>query len=107
MLFIEPTITDPRLQAKHTRLATSLLHSACGDLCLNRRGDLCRKEVYDENWNALALGDYRYGAVLAHISHAGWELTSDGAQFILENCGFDRRDEKLLVSIARGGEARS
>jgi len=104
VLFIEPTIVDPRLQAKHSRLVTSLMHSACGDLCLNARGDLARKESFDADWNELPAGQYRPGAVLAHISRNGWELSADGAQFILENCSFDRRDEKLLVAVARGVE---
>ena len=91
-------------QSWQTKIVTELLMSACGDLTLNRRGDLARKETCDEEWNDLPAGQYRYGDVLAQITREGWKLTADGAQFILENCcphqGYDLRCLRHVAQAA-------
>ncbi len=79
----------PTTQAWHTRMVTSLMHSACGDLILSRHGNLCSRDSLDDTdvgFCDLPWAQHKVGMTLAWIAIGGWVLTADGAQWILENC---------------------
>lgn len=95
-------------QAMHTRLTVALMSAAMGDLMLiPGNGSLAYRETYDESTGR----DYpreisKPGQVLARISAAGWTLTAQGAQFILENCPpINARDLAALRAIAEAKAA--
>jgi hypothetical protein len=74
-------------QTFHDKFATYLAHAACGDLILDKSGNLCQRECWDEAFTKeLPWEQHRIGARLATITRDGWKLTPYGAQFILENC---------------------
>lgn len=93
-------------QARHTRIVTELMMSACGDLILDKRGNLCYRRMHDaDTWADLSWEQHGIGDKLADITRAGWALTADGAQFILENCPPEpgrRGDRRFLEALARG-----
>jgi len=90
-------------QARHNRLVTALMNSAKGDLILNNRGHVCYRRMYDEvTGKDLPFAQHTCREILAYITSEGWLLSSDGAQFILENCGHEKRDVKWLRGLAMG-----
>lgn len=90
-------------QPRHTRIVTELLMSSCGDLMLDRRGDLCRREIWSEEFKELPWDQHKPGCKLAIITRFGWTLTGDGAQYILENCSpGSASDVKFLQGVVRG-----
>jgi hypothetical protein len=97
-------------QAWHTAIVTGLLSSSCGDLILDQRGDLCTRNVWEvtpeDSWGKeLPWAQQTPGTKLAIIFSGGWRLTAAGANYILENSIFDRKDEKKLTAIADSGIA--
>lgn len=93
-------------QSRHTRLAVSLMNSAKGDLLLDGHGDLCYGYDFDLDGHDLPNNQRRAGEKLATIGWSEgndgcWTLTPAGAQFILENCSFAKRDTQFLRSIVR------
>lgn len=87
-------------QARHTRIVTDLMHSSCGDLMLDRFGNLCTRVTYDDNFKTLPWEKHLIGGTLAIITRFGWTLTACGAEYILENNIFEKRDLKFLRAIS-------
>jgi hypothetical protein len=89
------------MQAWNTRIVTSLLNSAKGDLILDGNGDLCYRRTYDDDGRDLPWAQHTIGERLANIGWDGWMITPAGAQFILENCSpGNKHDMRKLAAIA-------
>lgn len=88
----------------HTAIVTGLLNSSKGDLILDQAGDLCTRIRHDwaGDGKEIPWHHQKPGTKLAIIYSAGWRLTSAGAEYILQNSGFLRKDEKRLRAIADG-----
>ena len=113
-------MTRPIPQSFHNSTVTLLMWQANGDLILDRRGNLCTRNVWDDDelpGKELPWQQHRPGMRLATLSGDGWTVTRDGAQFILENCPPDRAAdcrklnqiisearEAVLVGLAGAGE---
>jgi hypothetical protein len=92
----------PRDQAWHSRIVTRLLNSSKGDLMLDGHGNLCTRITWaDGGMRDLAWKDHQPGEILALIGSDGWVLLFAGAQYILENSIFDKRDLRKLEAITR------
>jgi hypothetical protein len=96
-------LPNPKDQPRHNRIALDLLNSSAGDLILDGMGDLCRRETWDEDYrNELPWAQHRVGERLAEINRFGWRLTPDGAEYILSNEIFLRKDLRFLKEVRTG-----
>lgn len=87
-------------QAWQTAIVTGLMMSSCGDLILDGRGDLCRRQPWNADYTReLAWAEHRIGEKLAIITREGWTLTTDGVEYILANEIFEPKDKKRLVDL--------
>lgn len=69
------------------KMTAYLFNAAKGDLILNRFGNLCARSCYHpDTLRDLPFNEHTPGVVLATIDPQGWQLTEDGAEWILENC---------------------
>jgi len=92
-------------QAWHTATVTALLNSSCGDLILDKHGDLCTRVRHDwasDDCRDLPWDQHKPGTKLAIITRYGWTLTANGANYILENCSYDKKDRKKLEAVFDG-----